>query len=102
MQKPRYSLTNPILTNIILLIQPYRGYWNGIFITRTVNTSKKNKEINILTTKPKEENHIHITPSPTTKMKELTIVCLYYVSTSMNSIPQCVLFSILYSGTHIS
>ena len=63
-EKPKYSMLN----NIVLLIQPERGYWNKISNTRRVTTPKKTQEIKHFRINPKEENHIHIIPPPATKI----------------------------------
>jgi hypothetical protein len=51
MKKPRYSMTKPNITSILLLIQPYRGYWKENSNTRRVTTPKKIQEIKCLTNK---------------------------------------------------
>jgi hypothetical protein len=52
MEKPRYSMTKPILNNIFLLVQAYRGHWNKISITRRITTFKKTQEIKHFTEIP--------------------------------------------------
>ena len=68
MKKPRYSMTKPNITSILLLIQPYRGYQKENSNTRRVTTPKKTQEIKHFRINPKEENHIHIIPPPVTKI----------------------------------
>ena len=60
MEKSRYSMTNPKLNNIFLLIQPYRGQQKQNTNRRRVTTPQQIQEIHHLTTNPKEENYTHI------------------------------------------
>ena len=60
-------MTKLNLNNIFQKSRPNMEYKKK-FKTRRETTAKKKQEINLLTTNPKEENHISIIPPLTTKI----------------------------------